>query len=136
MKKTLILICCVIIASMGIVLTGCGSSGESSGDKFADSPYEGIWELKGAELDGKKVDDADALLGSMSIMFDTDGTAIFMGNGVRIDDLWEPTEDGLKLWKEGEEADAVNFVYKDGKLVLELELDVGHTAAYFEKEED
>lgn len=70
----------------------------------------------------------------MSIMINEDGTAIFMGNGVRIDDLWEPTEDGLKLWKEGEDG-AEYFVYEDGKLVLELELEVGHATAYFEKED-
>ena len=60
MKKTIILICCIIIASMGIALTGCGSSDE--GDKYADSPYVATWELEDAELDGVKVDDADALL--------------------------------------------------------------------------
>ena len=139
MKKTIIVLCCVIIASIGIVLTGCGSSGsdkdaESSSDKYADSPYVGTWEPSEAELDGVKVDDPDALLGSISVMINEDGTAIFMGNGVRIDDLWEPTEDGLKLWKEGEDG-AEYFVYEDGKLVLELELEVGHATAYFEKED-
>ena len=132
MKKTIILICCIIIASMGIALTGCGSSDE--GDKYADSPYVATWELEDAELDGVKVDDAEALLGSIAIMINEDGTAIFMGNGVRIDDLWEPTEDGLKLWKEGEDV-VEYFTYKDGKLVLELDLEVGHAIAYFEKED-
>ena len=62
-KKTIMLLCCVIIASMEIVLTGCGSiSDESNSKKIAYSPYEGIWELTEAELDGVKVDDADALL--------------------------------------------------------------------------
>ena len=131
-KKTIIMLICVLIASMGIVLTGCGNS--SSGDKYADSPYVGTWEPSEAELDGVKVDNPDALLGSISVMINEDGTAIFMGNGVRIDDLWEPTEDGLKLWKEGEDG-AEYFVYEDGKLVLELELEVGHATAYFEKED-
>ena len=65
----------------------------------------------------------------MSIMINEDGTAIFMGNGVRIDDLCEPTEDGLKLWK------VEYFVYKDGNLVLELELEAVHATAYFDKED-
>ncbi|MDO4486459.1 MAG: hypothetical protein Q4C46_07730 [Bacillota bacterium] len=124
---------------MGIALTGCGNSSseedvESSGDKYADSSYAGTWELEDAELDGVKVDDAEALLGSIAIMINEDGTAIFMGNGARIDDLWEPTEDGLKLWKEGEDV-VEYFTYKDGKLVLELDLEVGHAIAYFEKED-
>ena len=131
-KKTIIMLICVLIASMGIVLTGCGNS--SSGDKYADCPSVGPWEPSEAELDGVQVDDPDALLGSISVMINEDGTAIFMGNGVRIDDLWEPTEDGLKLWKEGEDG-AEYFVYEDGKLVLELELEVGHATAYFEKED-
>lgn len=130
MKKKIVLLCCIIIASMGIILTGCGSSSE----KYADSPYEGTWELSEAEYEGVKVDDAEALLGSMSIMFNTDGTAIFMGNGVRIDDQWEATEDGLKLWKEGEEG-VEFFVYKDNMLVLELEMEEEHVTAYFEKED-
>ena len=70
----------------------------------------------------------------MSIMINEDGTAIFMGNGVRIDDLCEPTKDGLKLWKEGEDI-VEYFVYKDGNLVLELELEAGHATAYFDKED-
>lgn len=49
-KKTIIMLICVLIASMGIVLTGCGNS--SSGDKYADSPYVGTWEPSEAELDG------------------------------------------------------------------------------------
>lgn len=46
LKRTIILACCVIIASMGIVLTGCSNSSsdkdaESSSEKYADSPYVG-----------------------------------------------------------------------------------------------
>ena len=37
MKKTIIVLCCVIIAAMGIVLTGCGNG---SGDKNAESNTE------------------------------------------------------------------------------------------------
>ena len=54
MKKSISLLCCVIIASMGIILTGCGNSSnnkdsENSGEKYADSPYVGTWEAKVAE---------------------------------------------------------------------------------------
>ena len=129
-KKTIIMLICVLIASMGIVLTGCGNS--SSGDKYADSPYVGTWEPSEAELDGVKVDDPDALLGSISVMINEDGTAIFMGNGVRIDDLWEPTEDGLKFTDSDGEA---YFTYKDGKLLLDVEMETGgFITVYFEKQ--
>ena len=138
MKKTIIVLCCVIIASIGIVLTGCGSSGsdkdaESSSDKYADSLYVGTWEAKFVEYEGNQYDAVEAI-GGAALMINEDGTAIFMGNGVRIDDLCEPTEDGLKLWKEGEDI-VEYFVYKDGNLVLELELEAGHATAYFDKED-
>ena len=103
MKKSISLLCCVIIASMGIILTGCGNSSnnkdsENSGEKYADSPYVGTWEAKVAEYEGVKYD-AEEAIGGAALMIDEDGTAIYFGGGTRIDDKWDPTEDGLKLWK-------------------------------------
>lgn len=39
LKKIIIVTCCVIIASLGILLTGCS---DSNSDKYADSPYVGV----------------------------------------------------------------------------------------------
>ena len=138
MKKSISLLFCVIIASMGIILTGCGNSSnnkdsENSGEKYADSPYVGTWEAKVAEYEGVKYD-AEEAIGGAALMIDENGTAIYFGGGTRIDDKWEPTEDGLKLWKEGEEGGEI-FVYKDDMLVLELEMEEGLVTAYFGKED-
>ena len=138
MKKTIILICCIIIASMGIALTGCGSSSseedvESSGDKYADSSYVGTWEATVSEYEGAEYD-AEEVIGATEFVFNADGTGKFIGDGLSADIEWEPTEDGLKLWKEGEDI-VEYFVYKDGNLVLELELEAVHATAYFDKED-
>ena len=141
MKKSISLLCCVIIASMGIILTGCGNSSnnkdsENSGEKYADSPYVGTWEAKVAEYEGVKYD-AEEAIGGASLMIEEDGTAIYFGGGTRIDDKWEPTEDGLKLWKEGEtEDDPSIFVYKDDMLIVDVETEGELMTLYFEREDD
>ena len=143
MKKTIIVLCCVIIASIGIVLTGCGSSGsdknaESSSDKYADSPYVGTWEAKFVEYEGNQYD-AEEAIGGAALMIDEDGTAIYMGSGTRIDDKWEPTEDGLKIWKEGGTEEGIyNIVYKDEMLIMDVETETEGElmTIYFEKEDN
>ena len=136
MKKSISLLCCVIIASMGIILTGCGNSSnnkdsENSGEKYADSPYVGTWEAKVAEYEGVKYD-AEEAIGGAALMIDEDGTAIYFGGGTRIDDKWEPTEDGLKFTDYAGEG---YFTYKDGKLLMDVELQSGgSTTAHFEKQ--
>ena len=141
MKKSISLLCCVIIASMGIILTGCGNSSnnkdsENSGEKYADSPYVGTWEAKVAEYEGVKYD-AEEAIGGAALMIDEDGTAIYFGGGTRIDDKWEPTEDGLKLWKEGEnEQDPSIFIYKDDMLIVDVETEGKLMTLYFEREDD
>lgn len=139
MKKSISLLCCVIIASMGIILTGCGSSSnnkdsENSGEKYADSPYVGTWVAKVAEYEGNKYD-AEEAIGGATLMIDADGTAIYLGGGTRIDDKWEPTEDGLKLWKEGENEQTF-FIYKDDMLIVDVETEGELMTLYFEREND
>ena len=139
MKKSISLLCCVIIASMGIILTGCGNSSnnkdsENSGEKYADSPYVGTWEAKVAEYEGVKYD-AEEAIGGAALMIDEDGTAIYFGGGTRIDDKWEPTEDGLKLWKEGENEQTF-FIYKDDMLIVDVETEGELMTLYFEREDD
>ena len=135
MKKTIILICCIIIASMGIALTGCGSSSseedvESSGDKYADSSYVGTWEATVSEYEGAEYD-AEEVIGATEFVFNADGTGKFIGDGLSADIEWEPTEDGLKFTDSDGEA---YFTYKDGKLLLDVEMETGgFITVYFEK---
>ena len=139
LKKSISLLCCVIIASMGIILTGCGNSSSDkdveSSEKYADSPYVGTWEAKVVEYEGNKYD-AEEAIGGATLMIDADGTAIYLGGGTRIDDKWEPTEDGLKLWKEGEtEDDPSILVYKDDMLIVDVETEGELMTLYFERED-
>ena len=139
MKKSISLLCCVIIASMGIILTGCGNSSnnkdsENSDEKYADSPYVGTWEAKVAEYEGVKYD-AEEAIGGASLMIEEDGTAIYFGGGTRIDDKWEPTEDGLKLWKEGVNEQTF-FIYKDDMLIVDVETEGELMTLYFEREDE
>ena len=144
LKKTIIVTCFVIIASLGISLTGCSNSRnkatESTGDKdaentsekYADSPYVGTWEAKVAEYKGVEYD-AEEAIGGATLMLNSDGTGIYMGDGARIDDEWEPTEDGLKLWNE---QGTSFFVYKDNMLIVDVETEGELMTIYFEKEDD
>lgn len=168
MKKTIIVTCCIIIASLGIALTGCGKgnsdkkaeshtekyventtessteeyvessteeSTESNVDKYSDSPYVGTWVATVAEYEGVEYD-AEEVIQASKFIFHVDGTGIFIGDdggdGLTLDIEWEPTEDGLKFTDYGGEG---YFTYKDGKLLMDVELESGgSTTAYFEKQ--
>ena len=160
MKKTIIVTCCVLIASFGIVLTGCGNgsddkkaesntekyventtesnteeSTENNVDKYADSPYVGSWVATVAEYEGVEYD-AEEIIQASEFIFHADGTGKFIGDdggeGLKLDIEWEPTEDGLKFTDYAGEG---YFTYKDGKLLMDVELQSGGSkTAHFEKQ--
>ena len=76
LRRTIIVACCVIIATMGIALTGCGGSD----DKYADSPYVGTWAAKTAEYSGVEVDVAE-VIGAFEITLNADGSASMLEEG-------------------------------------------------------
>lgn len=153
MKKTLLMACFVIIASLGITLTGCSNSSsdknvestsdkdtestsdkdaENSSDKYAESPYVGTWAATIAEYEGTEYD-AEEFIGVTKFAFNADGTGTFIGDGAEFDIEWEPTVDGLKFTDFGGDA---YFTYKDGRLVLaDIEAEEGFVTVYFEKTE-
>lgn len=120
LRRTIIVACCVIIATMGIALTGCGGSD----DKYADSPYVGTWAAKTAEYAGVEVD-VNEIIGAFEITLNADGSASMLEEGETIDCGWEPTENGVKM----SDSSVVEFTYEDGKLVTE----VSGVTIYFEK---
>ncbi len=120
LRRTIIVACCVIIATMGIALTGCGGSD----DKYADSPYVGTWAAKTAEYSGVEVD-VNEVIGAFEITLNADGSASMLEEGETIDCGWEPTENGVKM----SDSSVVEFTYEDGKLVTE----VSGVTIYFEK---
>lgn len=123
LKRTIIVACCVIIATLGIALTGCG--GGEAEEKYADSPYLGKWTANVAEYAGVEVDVND-IIGAFEITLNADGSATMLEEGETLDSEWEPTENGVKMMDSSSE---VNFTYEDGKLVTEQ----SGVTFYFEK---
>ncbi|MGN0702783.1 MAG: hypothetical protein ACI4KL_06395 [Lentihominibacter sp.] len=121
LRKTIIVACCVIIATMGIALAGCGGGGE----KYADSPYVGTWAANTAEYSGVEVD-VNEVIGAFEITLNADGSATMLEEGDTLDSKWEPTENGVKM---KDAASEVDFTYEDGKLVTEQ----SGVTFYFEK---
>lgn len=121
LRRTIIVACCVIIASLGIALTGCGG-----GDKYADSPYVGTWVAKTAEYSGVEVDVAE-IIGAFEITLNADGSASMLEEGETLECDWEPTDSGVTM----KDSTQVDLTYEDGKLVTEM----SGVTFYFEKKE-
>ena len=146
-KKTIIVTCFVIIASLGLSLTGCSNSSndkttentsakytsntdaENTIDTDAENPYIGTWVATVVEREGIEYDAAEANA-SFVLTLDADGTGTFdPGNGGG-DIKWELAEDRLKI------TDSVGdyyFTYKNGKVLWELPIDQEVATIYFEK---
>ena len=119
LRRTIIVACCVIIASLGIALTGCGG-----GDKYADSPYVGTWVANVAEYAGVEVDVAE-IIGAFEITLNADGSASMLEEGETLECDWEPTDSGVTM----KDSTQVDLTYEDGKLVTEM----SGVTFYFEK---
>ncbi|MDO4486455.1 MAG: hypothetical protein Q4C46_07710 [Bacillota bacterium] len=146
-KKTIIVTCFVIIASLGLSLTGCSNSSndkttentsakytsntdaENTIDTDAENTYIGTWVATVVEREGIEYDAAEAKA-SFVLTLDADGTGTFdPGNGGG-DIKWELAEDRLKI------TDSVGdyyFTYKNGKVLWELPIDQEVATIYFEK---
>lgn len=121
LRRTIIVACCVIIASLGIALTGCGG-----GDKYADSPYVGTWVANVAEYAGVEMDVAE-IIGAFEITLNADGSASMLEEGETLECDWEPTDSGVTM----KDSTQVDLTYEDGKLVTEM----SGVTFYFEKKE-
>lgn len=121
-QKTIILACCVIIASLGISLTGCSNNSsdmntENSDAKDTESLYVGTWLPKFTEYESVEYDPAEMNL-VCELALNADGTGTFNPGDGAGDIKWELTEDGLKI------TDSVGdyyFTYKDGRLLWECQ---------------
>lgn len=125
LKKIIIVTCCVIIASLGILLTGCS---DSNSDKYADSPYVGVWMIDHFELEGKE----SPYPGLFAFTFNADGSASLEDVSETIEGEWEPTEDGVKFTDVEEDT---YITYEDGNLKMEIEHEKGKVMMYFYKKE-
>ena len=156
-KKTIILAGCVIIAALGITLTGCefedreyprssnDANAEGSSDTNAESSsdidlndenlYLGTWKATiTEEADGSVYDyEKDGPTTEMTLYADhTFSTRV---NEDEVDDnsTWEFTEGGVKLLRDGFEQGFCT--YKDGELLWVMETENGKSTTHFVKKQ-
>ena len=154
LKKLIIMVvCCVIIASMGIALTGCGNSSdkdagnntdtnierssdtnvESNTDKNDENRYLGTWAATVMESDEGDVYDVEESIGAYEFTFNADNTLSGSINGDVYDGTWELTEDGVKTIEPN--GVSVEFTYKDGELLWNIDMaDVKVTVHFVKKQ--
>ena len=162
LKKSTILVCCAIIASMGITLTGCGNNStdkdtannnvnvetktetkDEPKTETKDEPktetkdenlYIGTWKATVMESPEGDVYDYEENLGVYEITLNADYTSTGKTNDETFDGgTWELTEDGVKITDPT--GVAVDFVYKDGELIWDLEMGDVKAKTHFVKKQ-
>lgn len=135
MRKTIMLLCCVIIASMGIFLTGCGGSSEdSSSETKPENQYIGAWEATVITTTEDEVMYDFKENNEVCIFnFNDDYTFKLELAGVEYDGTWELIEGGLMITDTDNKQ--ANIYYKDGELLWTLqEGDIEGTYHFVKKE--
>ena len=154
LKKSTILVCCTIIASMGIALTGCGNNSTDKDTannnvnvetktETKDEPktetkdknlYNGTWKATVMESSEGDVYDYEENLGVYEITLNADYTSTGKTNDETFDGgTWELTEDGVKIMESN--GVAVDFIYKDGELIWDLEMGDVKAKTHFVKKQ-
>lgn len=111
MKKTLALVCSLIIFSM-CLMTGCGG-----GDKYADSEYVGTWNATTATYAGIEINVSDIMEGGFVLTLEASGKATLDADGSSDSGKWEPKEDGNGILLDG--SDELNITGGDGKMTMD-----------------
>lgn len=156
-KKTIILACCVIIAALGITLTGCqfedreyarssnDTNAESRSDTNAESSsdidlndenlYLGTWKATITEEADGSIYDYEKNGPATEITLYADHTFSTRVNEDEVDDnsTWEFTEGGVKLFRDGFEPGFCT--YKDGELLWAMETELGKSTTHFVKKQ-
>ena len=154
LKKLIIMVvCCVIITSMGIALTGCSNSSnkdagnssgmnvesstetntESSTETNDENRYLGTWAATVMESDEGDVYDVEESIGAYEFTFNADNTFSGSINGDVSDGTWKLTEDGVKIMEPN--GVSAEFIYKDGELLWKIDMaDVKVTCHFVKKQ--
>lgn len=148
-KKTIILACCVIIAALGITLTGCQFEdreyARSSNDTNAESSsdidlndenlYLGTWKATITEEADGSIYDYEKNGPATEITLYADHTFSTRVNEDEVDDnsTWEFTEGGVKIMRNGFEPGFCT--YKDGELLWAMETELGKSTTHFVKKQ-
>ena len=148
-KKTIILACCVIIAALGITLTGCefedreyarssndaNAEGSSDIDLNDENLYLGTWKATITEEADGSIYDYEKNGPATEITLYADHTFSTRVNEDEVDDnsTWEFTEGGVKIMRNG--FDPVIYTYKDGELLWAMETELGKSTTHFVKKQ-
>lgn len=152
-KKKVIMVCCVIIAALGITLTGCFESKENQVDISNDTNAE-ISKDTNAEIDGDiDLRDENLYVGTWkaTITEEADGSVYdYEKKGpvteitlradhtfsTRVNDdvdddagTWEFAGGGLEIIRKG--FDHAFYAYKDGELIWVMETENGKSTTHF-----
>lgn len=111
MKKTLALVCSILVLSM-CIMTGCGSS-----DKYADSEFVGTWNATTASYAGIELDVNSIMDGGFSLTLDASGKATLEAAGESETGKWEPVDGGIKIDGSSE----ISCTGGDGKLAMDYD---------------
>ncbi|MBQ6268120.1 MAG: hypothetical protein IJK64_10180 [Clostridia bacterium] len=124
MKKTLAILCALVIAVSFLALTGCGSK-----EIPADSPYIGIWKATKATLKEEETDIAEVLDGKTWVFeLNADGTAKVISGDEVSGGAWSITGKGFKV-KLDDAKSSIKFTAEGDALYTKL---IG-VKIYFEK---
>ena len=125
MKKTLAILCALLIALSCLALAGCGESKEVP----ADSPFIGKWEAVRAEMLGEATDMSEILEGGdWFFTLNADGTCVESSGEESEPGTWWATKDGIKLKIDGGKSTLKFFL--DGENMVTKTLGV---SVFFEK---
>ena len=154
LKKSTILVCCTIIASMGIALTGCGNNStdkdtannnvnvetktetkdEPKTETNDEDVYIGTWKASIVESAEGDVYDYEEKLGVYEITLNADYTTTGKANDDTFEGgTWEHTENGVKITDPN--GVSAEYIYKDGELIWDIEMgDVKATIHFVKKQ--
>lgn len=115
MKKTLAILCVLMIAVSFLALTGCGSK-----EIPADCPYIGTWKATKATLKEEETDIAEVLDGKTWIFeLNADGTAKVISGDETSGGVWSITKNGFKV-KLDEAKSSIKFTAEGDALYTKL----------------
>lgn len=109
-KKVVVLFCCLIVGSLGLLVTGCGTD-------MSDSAYCGTWKADKASYSEIETDAAAAVGGTFKVSFNEDGTCDLVVGEDTQTGTWVETEKGVCI---NEDKD-MTFTDEDGSLVLKYD---------------
>lgn len=104
-KRSIAILCSLVIALSCVLLAGCGGGGNAD---VSESKYVGTWKAVSLSAFGEE-DNADEVFDAeLILVLNADGTAEFTSDGETATATWSETSDGFKI-----KGDDVNLKFKE-----------------------